>query len=228
MGKYNKHIAVTIATVFAFSNVGCGQGFRTTTKSSTAGGQAATSVNVDSQVNLAQKASDDAQAAIADANTVLADIMDSSGNIKLKLFSASSVDSQTRTVGLLAPIVDKLNGVFDKLFAKLDIVKQQFAKARTLLADALAKVEAAGGSADQISMIRAQLSKIDSLEAQFSTSMHMLASKLDLATAALDKLVSAASLTSGWGTIAGVFIDLFLMSDVKNLIATVKAKLMAF
>lgn len=225
MGKYNKYIAVTIASVFAMSSVGCGQGFRTSSGASTMGGQ---SVNINDSLNSAQKATDEAQKAMAEADAALADIMDANGNIKLNLFSSSSVNSQTHTAGLLSPIVDKLNGVFDKLFAKVDMVKTQFAKARTLLEAALVQVQAAGGNQAQIDMIRAQIAKVDALETQFSTSMHLLAGKLDLASAALDKLVnSATSMIPGIGAIAGIFVDLFLMSDVKNLIAQIKAKLLA-
>jgi hypothetical protein len=121
-----------------------------------------------------------------------------------------------------------LNGVFDKLFAKVDVVKAQFNKARLLLADAIAKVEAAGGSSAQIDMLKQQLAKVDGLEAKFSQSMHLLAGKLDIASLALDKLVSSAtSLLGGFGWIAGMYIDTYLMGDVKNLIASLKTRLLA-
>ncbi|MBX3022968.1 MAG: hypothetical protein KF799_14935 [Bdellovibrionales bacterium] len=227
MGKYNQYVSVVLATVFAFSSIGCGNGFRTNSNSSSSLSQGQ-SVNVDDQIAKAQDAADEAQKAMAEAELALADIMDANGKIKINLFSASSVDSQTRTVGLLAPIVDKLNGVFDKLFSKVDVVKAQFAKARTLLSGALAQVIAGGGSQAQIDLIKAQIAKVDLLEGQFANSIHMLAGKLDLATAALDKLVlSASSLIPGIGSIAGIFIDMFLMSDVKNLIANVKARMLA-
>lgn len=231
MGITRKYLAVSIASVFALSSIGCGQGFRTNSKATevgSAGLGGKEPVNIDDQLAKAQAASEEAQKAMAAADAALAEIMDSNGNIKINIFGTKSVNSQTRTAGLLAPLVDKLNGVFDQLFAKVGLVKDQFNKARLLLADALAKVQAAGGTQAQLDLIRAQMAKIDALEAQFSASMHLLAGKLDLATAALDKLVaSATSSIPGIGAIAGIFVDMFLMADVKNLINSVKAKLLA-
>src|SRR5690242_2465855 len=108
MTKLNNYLAVSVATVLAFSSVGCGRGFRTTSSNS----PSAQSVNVNDQLAKAQAASDQAQKAMADANAALADIMDDKGNIKLSLFSTTSTNSQTRVAGLLSPIIDKLNGVF--------------------------------------------------------------------------------------------------------------------
>jgi hypothetical protein len=228
MSRMNKYLAVNIATVLAFSSVGCGQGFRNSGSSNAGVSQ---SVNVNDQLAKAQAASEQAQKAMADANTALADIMDDKGNIKLGLFSTTSSDSQTRTAGLLAPIIDKLNAVFDKLFAKVDLVKQQFAMARAALNDALSKLSAADpAQAAQIDQIKQELASIDTLEQQFSNQMHSLASKLDLASSAIDKLLQTATSAipvPGLGTIAGVLVDMFLMSDVKNLIASIKAKLLA-
>jgi hypothetical protein len=66
------------------------------------------------------------------------------------------------------------------------------------------------------------------MERTFSASMHQLASKLDLAIAGLDKLVSGVtSFIPGFGWIANLALDYLVMSDVKNFIYEVKMRLMA-
>lgn len=236
MNTLKQYVSVSLAVVFASTSVGCGKGFQGSGKSggvASSNSRGSSTVDVSAQMQKAAEASQQAQAAIADANAAIAQITDGNGNVNLGLFKSASTGSsaQTSTQGLLQPLVDKLNGVFDTLFAKIDMVKQQFASARTMLADALAKLNANDPTqASQIQAINDQLAKIDGLEQNFQNMIHQLAGKLDLATTALDKLISTATSfipIPGLSLVAGVFVDMFVMSDVKNLIASVKAKLLA-
>jgi hypothetical protein len=215
-----------MALVFMVSTVGCGQGFRATSVGSNTAASAGT-VDISEQLAKAEDARKQAQAAMADAKAAIDQISDDQGNINIGLFQTS----ETQTQGLLSPIIDKLNGVFDKLFAKIDFVKQQFTTARAALTAALAQLNQANPlQAAQIQQIMAEMSQIDAMEAQFQSSMHLLADKLDLASAALDKLINSATSfipVPGLSIVAGVLIDMFVMSDVKNLIASLKARLLA-
>jgi hypothetical protein len=224
------YLAVTLAIVFASSAIGCGQGFKSLSKPGDNSSQSSNAADISAQMQKAADASAQAQKAMDDANAAIAQITDDKGNINISLFKTSSTP-EVSTQGLLKPLVDKLNVVFDKVFAKIDLVKTQFAAARLALADAMAKLNAADpAQAAQIQMIQTELAKIDALQATFQNTVHLLAVKLDLASFALDKLItSATSLIPipGVGAIAGIFIDYYLMSDVKDLISTVKAKLLA-
>lgn len=236
MVRTNKWLASGIAFVFTVSTVGCGQGFRTTSPTvdgttsesvNNGSGTSVTSADLADQLAKAQAANEDAKAAFADAQAALSGLYDGSGNINLGLFSSSD----TQTQGLLAPIVDKLNTVFDAVFAKINQVKQQFDTARAAAAAAVAQLnqnDPAQAALYQQAM--AQLSQIDAMETQFQTMIHGLASQLDVVSAALNNVVnSATSLIPipGLGSLAGVLINLFVMSDVQNLISSVKAKLLA-
>jgi hypothetical protein len=227
MYNSKKALSIFVAVIFTSTTVGCGQAFKgaTGTGTTTSSSQ---SVNIDNQLQKAADASAQAQQAMVDAQAAVATLLDSSGNLNLSLFGSSS-SSQTGTSGLLQPLIDKLNGVFDQVFAKINTVKAQFTAARTALASALAQLSAADPTqAAQIAMIQAQLAKVDALETQFQTMVHSLADKLDLVSAALDKAVnSATSLIPGWGVILGIAVDMFVLSDVKNLISSLKARLLA-
>lgn len=223
-----RYIVFTMAVAFSFASIGCGQSFKSSAATTPLAEQ---SVNVDDAMSKAQKASDAARKAFADANLALSDIMDDSGNVHLNLFSSSGANAQAKASGLSGPLIDKLNKVFGELFAKTDLVKQNLASARQLLNDALAKLSAAvPAQAAQIDVIRKQLGQLDLLEQDFSMAMHLLAGKLDLATNSLDKLIQQGTSlipVPGLGMVAGVLIDMFVTNDVKVYIAGVKAKLLA-
>src|SRR5690606_20584798 len=101
--------------------------------------------------------------------------------------------------------------------------------ARKLLADALGKIDQSNpANAALVQQIMSQMAKVDAMERQFSTSMHMLASKLDLAITGLDRLVSGVtSFIPGFGWIASLALDFLVMSDIKNFIYEIKMRLMA-
>lgn len=223
-----RYFVVTMAVAISMTSIGCGQSFKSSAATTPLAEQ---SVNVDDAMTKAQKASDAARKAFADANLALADIMDDSGNVHLSLFSSSGANAQAKASGITGPLIDKLNKVFDQLFAKTDLVKQNLAQARQLLDDALAKLSAAvPAQAAQIDVIRKQLRQLDLLEQDFSMAMHLLAGKLDLATNSLDKLIQQGTSlipVPGLGMVAGVLIDMFVTNDVKTYIAGVKAKLLA-
>lgn len=226
------YLAVVLATLFATSGIGCGKGMRSAAPvvAEKTSEQSDGSFDISEQLNKAEEASKEAQKAMAEAEVVLAEIMDENGNVRINLFASTSVDSQTRTVGLLSPLLDKLNGVFDRVFEKVDFVKTQFANARMLLIQAMAKLDPNNAAhLSAIQAIKDQLNKIDGLERAFASSMHGLASKLDLATSALDKLINLGTSfipVPGLGAVAGILIDLFLTGEVKDYISTVKLRLL--
>ena len=207
---------------------GCGSGFKAGTASDNVSA-AAVKANIDDQMNKAQQATKDAQLAIADAQVAIASISDKNGNIKVGLFSKAT--SETQTQGLLSPLLDRLQPVFDKVYAKGLLVKQRFDSARISLADAISKLDKNNpAQAAQIQTVMDEMAQIDQLELQFQTSMHTLASRLNYAMNAIDKLVSAATSLIpipivGW--IAGMAIDYFIVDDVKTMIQNFQLKLMS-
>ncbi len=214
----------SILAVIAAGSIGCGQTMRPYTH----GDDSVIGSDVTDSLAKAELAAKDAQIAIEEANAIIAQITDENGNINIGLFKKAAAN-EVVAQGLLDPLVNQLRGVFDKLFAKVQLVKDQFAKARQALKDALAKLDQSNpANAAMVANIMAQLAKIDLLEAQFSTQMHSLASKLDLAVAGLDGIIKGAiTFIPGWGSIIGLAIDMLVMGDIKALIMELKAKLMA-
>lgn len=226
MSLFKQRLALGLALVLLTANIGCGQGF----KGQGVAGESGSAWSVDDTMSKAAVASQAAQKAMLDANSALSDIMDDQGNIKLNVFSRSA-QTNAASGGLMGPLLEKLNTVFNSLFEKVAVVKEQFALARTLLNSAISKLNPSNPlQAAQIAQIRMQLSNIDLLEQQFSNSLHLLAGKLDLATNALDKLIQAGTSLipiPGLGSVAGVLIDLFVTGEVKNYIASVKLRLLS-
>jgi hypothetical protein len=230
--KYS--VTIGLAIIFSATTVGCGKS-QSQNGTSSAASTGSAPVDVSAQMQKAADATTQAQQAIDDANTALATIMDSNGNIILSLFQSSgpstSTSSSSSAGGLLAPLVNKLSAVFDQVFAKIDTVKSEIAAARAALTDAMGKLNSSDPvQAAEIQTIQDEMAKIDSLESTFQTAIHGLAGKLDLAETALNKLVSTATSFipfPGAGVIAGFLIDTFLLDDVTNLIDSVKARLLA-
>lgn len=223
--KFNNWLSGTIIAVIAAGSIGCGQTlkpFGYQGKDSALGG------DVTDSLTKAEMAAKDAQMAMDEANALIAQITDENGNINIGLFKKPGANAVT-TQGLLDPLTNQLRAVFDKVFAKVQLVKSQFALARQGLNDALAKIDQTNpANAAMVANIMAQLAKIDALEAQFSTQMHSLASKLDLAVAGLDAIIKGATtFIPGFGSIIGLAIDMFVMGDIKALILELKTKLMA-
>jgi hypothetical protein len=191
------------------------------------GVDAGLTVESDDQMQKAEQAAKEAQAAIDDANKLINEITDDSGTINVGLFKKPAESVSTK--GLLDPITDKLREVFDMIYAKVAVVKAAFAKARQALNDALAKIDQSNpANQAQVAMIMANLAKLDQLEAKFSDSMHMLASKLDLAISGLDGIISGLTTwLPGWGSLIGMALDMLVMNDVKAFILELKAKLLA-
>lgn len=207
------------------TSIGCGQGFRVQGSGNSVGSN---STDISAELEKAESASKAAQQAMAEADQVIRTITDEKGNINLGLFMKSS-SQEVQAAGILSPITDQLRKVFDTVFSKAEAVKAQFNAARASLADALGKLDVNNPvHAAAIEQIKAQLAKIDALEAQFKAAMASLASKLDIAVTALSGLISGATtFIPGWGSIIGLAIDFFVMSEVKGLIAELKARLLA-
>lgn len=237
MYKQFRRILINILIVTtSIGLIGCGQGFKSQALSSSQGlGGVIQPINdladVKAQMDEAQKATDEAQLAMSEAEAAIASISDSNGNINVDVFSASGSSSSVTTQGVLAPIVNKFKTVFDTVFSKVQMVKQKFDMARAALATAMAKLDPSNPAhAALIAQIQTALAGIDNMEMQFRNAMQMLAGKLDIALAAIDKLVAAGCSfipVPGLCAIAGIFVDMFILDDVKNLIYDFKAKLLA-
>lgn len=232
MNRANQLCSLSLAAVFAVSSIGCGQGFKTSSanqsKATETGGLSVTP-DISASLKKAEEAAASAQTAMVDANNALKEIQDENGNINLGLFIRPQTSSKVEVQSLLSPVIDKLKAVFDTVFAKVALVKQKFADARRLLADAMAKLDLNDPAQAKIAdEIKKQLANIDALEAKFTDAMRMLASKLDLAMVGLDKIITGVtSSIPGWGSIVGLAIDYLFMSDVKALIQDLKARLLA-
>ncbi len=199
--------------------IGCGQGMKSTGGAYTA----ATAANVDEQMNKAAKASADAQTAMSDAMLAISTILSSNGSINGGLFSLGQ--------GPLAPLIDKIQPVFDKVYDKALMVKKQFETARAALADAVAKLNPNDpAQAATIAQIMEQMKQIDGLELKFEDTMHSLATKLNLAMTGIDQLVNMATSLipiPGLNWIVGMAIDYLLVNDVKTMIQNFQMKLLA-
>ncbi len=223
--KTSNWLSGSVIAVLAAGSIGCGQTMR---PYSVQGVDTSLNVESDDQMAKAERAAKEAQLAIDEANALIAEITDDNGNINVGLFKKASSTTIT-TQALLDPVTTKLRAVFDKVYQKALLVKTQFAKTRQALTDALAKIDQANpANAAQVALIMAQIAALDKIEAQYSTSMHQLASKLDLATAGLDAIIKGVTtFIPGWGSIVGMALDFLIMGDLKTLIAELKTKLMA-
>ena len=224
---HKKILVIALATFMSFTSIGCGNSFK-----SIGQGDAALKLSaVAAQVEKAQKASLDAQRAIQEANAAISEIMDSNGQIRMSLFSTTADVARTRTAGIIAPLLARLNPVFDRLFARITSVKVQFATARASLMEALNTLNAADPSQIvRIEEIKAELAKIDALEMSFRQQMHQLGGRLDLAVTGLERLINLGTSfipVPGAGAVAGILIDLLVTSDVRDMVAAVRFRLQA-
>jgi hypothetical protein len=227
MTTYVNNCVRGLIVLAAVSAIGCGQGFKS--GSSASGNSAASTIaNIDDQLAKANQAAKDAQTAMGEAQDAIDQITDANGNINISLFTKSS-SSQVQSSGLLAPLVAKLQPLFDNVFNKVNMVEQQFAAARLALADALGKLNQNDpAQAALVAKVQAQLAQIDALEASFRDKVHALAGKLTLAITGLDKIINGVtSFIPGFGWLASWALDMFVMDDVKNLILDLQTKLLA-
>jgi F0F1-type ATP synthase membrane subunit b/b' len=221
---FSKVLLAALVVTVAASTVGCGKAM----KSASSGGTVAErQASVDQHVKEAQQASKDAQDALTAAQAALAQISDPSGNFNLGLFSG--LNGQVSLSNLLGPLTDKLKAVFDQVYDKLALVKQKYSDARAVLADATANLNPNDPvQAQLIAQINAELANLESLEAKYTSSIHMLASKLTLVSNSLDRIVNGVTnVIPGFGSIVGLALDFFVLDDVKNLIADFQTKLLA-
>lgn len=226
MYKHLNGISSGLVMALIVSTVGCGQGMKSSTSSSL-GSASAVVEDASAQIKKAEAANVEAQNAMAEAETVLKSIQDDNGNINVSLFQSSS--SEVSTSGLLSPLVDKLRTAFDTVFAKVALVKQKFTEARQALAVALAKLDANDPTqATLIAEIKKQMAAIDTMEAQFRSSLLQLSGKLDLALNALEKVISGVtSFIPGWGWLINLGLDYLVMGDIRDLVAEIKLKLIS-
>ncbi len=212
-------------SIAAIGAVGCGQGFKTGSSATTSAQAVA---NVDDQLAKADKAASDALLAMTQAQAALDQITDSQGNININLFT-KNFGATANATGLLAPLIAKLQPLFDQVYDKVVLVKNQFSVARVALTDAIGKLNANDpAQAALIAKVKEQISRIDMLETTFRNKIHLLAGKMSLAITGLDRIVSGAtSFIPGFGWLASWALDMFVMGDVKQLILDLQAKLLA-
>ncbi len=217
-------ITRSMVAVMAISAIGCGQGFKTGNKSASNGVQA---VDVSDQLAKAQAAAKAAEVAMTEADAAVAQMTDKNGNINVSLFTKSSTNS-VQTQGLLAPLLAKLQPIFDKVLSKVTVVEAQFTTARGLLADALGKLNPNDPvQAQLIQKIKDQMAQIDLMEQKFKDGIHMLASKLTLVIVGLDNIVNkVTAFIPGFGWLASLALDMLVMQDVKDIILAFQQKLM--
>lgn len=219
------YMASGLVVLFAATGIGCGQGFQSSSGGQNSAASATSNANV--AVQKAADASASAQTTMTDAILILSQLQDGSGNINIELFNGS-----TPLPGkpILSEVIGKIRAAFDQVFAKVAFVKAQFAEARRLIADSIAKLDANDPhQAILIDELKQQLVLVDNLEAKFSEQFHLVAGKLDQASAGLDKLLARATgaIPGVGGIIVGIAVDYFVMNDVRALITELKGKLLA-
>ncbi len=227
MNKQFKMAAGVMTVFLMVTTIGCGETLKSSTPSNkaAAAGSNTSTEEIATVIAKAQKASDEAVGAIAEAEAVLKTIQDENGNINVSLFQSNQVQSS----GLLSPLIERLRGPFDTVLAKVGLVKAKFAEARQLLLSSLAKLnDKDPAQAAMIAEIMKQMAAIDRMEATFRTSMMQLAGKLDLAVAALEKVLSGATnFSAGMGWVINLGLDYFVMGDIRDFVSEIKIKLMA-
>lgn len=218
-------VSANLMAVMAFATIGCGEAFRAYTpsqNSSAEQSQKAASVAVEK----AQQASLDAQTVMQEAQVTLRGLQDANGNIKLDLFMQPGLNPGSAGLGALTA---KIREVFDQVFEKVADVRARYTEARLRLSDFAAKLDPNNpAEAELLAQLQKQLEQVDALEAKFLDGVQQLAGKLDLLTQALDNITNRVTLAlPGWGSLVGLALDYFVMSDVKSLILELKAKLLA-
>jgi hypothetical protein len=225
MNKLNI-VTGSLLAVIAASSIGCGQGMKSNTSSNAKASAVGQTEEIAAVIKKAEKANEEAQSAILEAQSALLTIQDKNGNIKIDLFQSNN--NEVDSAGLLTPVIDKLRGPFDTVLAKVALVKSKFNEARKMLMSALSKLDDKDpAQAALIAEVMKQMAAIDKMEATFRTSMFQLAGKLDMAVAALEKLISGVTnFLPGWGWVVNLGLDYLVMSDIRDFVAEVKMKLM--
>ena len=227
MNQFNKAVGTMMALMMV-TTIGCGQKMQSSSPSNKAQatGAGSSTEEVAAVIAKAQKANDEAVAAIGDAQAALATIQDENGNINVSLFQSNS---QVSSSGLLTPVIERLRGPFDTVLAKVALVKSKFTEARQMLMTALAKLDDKDpAQALMINEIMKQMAAIDKMESTFRSSMLQLGNKLDLAVASLEKLISGVtSFLPGWGWVVNLGLDFLVMGDIRDFVMEIKLKLIA-
>lgn len=227
MKKQLNVISGSLLVLMATSLIGCGQSMQSASSGANGSNSGQAAADISKEMEVAEKANQDAQAAMAQAQAVLASIQDSNGNIRVDLFQSGSSGVSSKSI--LTPIIDKLRTAFNKVFAKVEVVKAKFNEARQALVVASSRLDANDPSqAALLAQITKQMAAIDSMEAKFRTSMASLAGKLDLVTAAFERILSGVTnFIPGLGWIINLGLDFLVMGEVRDFVAEIKMKLLS-
>lgn len=220
-----KSLALIIATI-ALTTVGCSNGYQGSgmAVNGAAGSNDAASVN---SVDMQKIQSDvnDAQDSMQQAQDMLAQITNADGSIKIDIFTSSSTDFQTQFI--TDGLADKLGAIFDKIVAKVTSVKQVFSDARAKLTAASSQLDPSNPADQaQLAQITIMMSQLDSAENTFDTSLHMLASKIDLINNGFDALVSGANSICPIPFVCGG-VAWLLLEPIQVKVQTFQAQLMS-
>lgn len=229
MYKQMNIVTVSVLAVIAASAIGCGQGMKSNAIPNDKVGSSSSSSNTEeiaAVIKKAEKANEEAKAAIDEAANVMLTIQDENGNFKINLFQASN--AEVNTSGLITPLIDKIRGPLDTVIAKSVLVRAKFNEARQMLMSALARLDDKDpAQAALIAEVMKQMASIDKMDTAFRTSMFKLGGKLDLAVDGLEKILSGVtSFIPGWGWVVNLGLDFLVMQDIRDFVLDVKLKLL--
>lgn len=223
MNKQLHRIVCALVAIMTASSVGCSSGFRSGNGSSPVTSSSTGGATADDQVTKSKAAALEGQKAMESATTALSSMTTATGTIDLSIFE----NNTGAAGGVLAPIIAKLQPIFDEAYAKVQMVKTQFDASKAAIAAQLAKLDPAD---PMYALLSKELTTLTDLETQFDTQVHALADRLLLVNSQIDGLVAQATAAigiPGISIIAGILIDTFIINDVKKLITDLHDKLMA-
>jgi hypothetical protein len=175
-----------VGVVLALGLTACGEGMTSVSFVSngngSAGVPAAPTIDMDS-IEVETKAAEDA---MAEAEAALDEALGQSSAASEP--NAVSVQSLT---GLPERLEEALNNVYDKITLPVQKAKAMINIARGQLAAVMAKLDPANPAhADAIRQVQEAVRKLDAMEARLTGVYKMLATKIDVVLAALDRVIA--------------------------------------
>jgi hypothetical protein len=175
-----------VGVVLALGLTACGEGMTSVSFVSngngSAGVPAAPAIDMDS-IEVETKAAEDA---MAEAEAALDEALGQSSAASEP--NAVSVQSLT---GLPERLEEALNNVYDKITLPVQKAKAMINIARGQLAAVMAKLDPANPAhADAIRQVQEAVRKLDAMEARLTGVYKMLATKIDVVLAALDRVIA--------------------------------------
>lgn len=216
--KTIRAITGSVGILCCVSLIGCGQGLKSS--GSSQGSQSIDTSSVNTQINQAAQAANDASSALQNVTTAINQISDAQGNINIGMFLMGSDNP-------LNALIAQLQTYFDQFYTKAQAVESSLDSARTQIQQAIAQLNPNDpAQATEIQQLNAELAQVNSLDQQFSNAMHSLATKLGTAMTGLDNLINGVTASiPGWGAIVGLAVDWLVMDNVRTLFQDMENKL---